>query len=578
MPSAASTSAAARHSCSVIRRADQGRRRPGRSTRASSTRRPGTPRRRRTAPGSPPASCAGRRCPRGRHRASTSATVRVAVGRVQHGRAVHAPASAPGPRRAICDGPSSPIETPAWEPHSRRFARLIGGHPDEVVRARARNAPNVAANAFLPSACSPVWAPDHALLGDVHLEEPVGRDRLRSPRCGWSCRPRRRARRPRGGGRRATRAPRRTPCGSRRARRRLGAQRRPERRPGPAGSTSIGAGGVHRIVRVAAELGDRLLGLLRGDGPCRATPPGRRGTRRRGPSRSARRSAWAGRRRSPRGTRGRSRRRRGRRPRWRASRTPGARPRTRRRPTRASSGRAGRAGSCRGSPIRLSTPWNAAASIASHTEPSAISESPISTRRGRASRPPASRAPSRGRSASPWPSGAGRDVHPRHLRHRRRVALHGRPSSAATGASRRRYAPDRLQGRVQPAATACPFDSTNRSLARYAGSFTSKRRWSAIQDGEEMRARHRRRRVPGPGGGGGIGCCRRRSVRRARSSAACLLPPDPPRSRVVRSGSAYRRMRPPVVAGGTPEEGARGRLAPHGRRLRSLDRAQGGRA
>jgi hypothetical protein len=60
--------------------------------------------------------------------------------------------------RAICDGPSSPIEMPAWEPESRRSARLIA--PIRIwSAARVQNAPNVAANAVFPSACRPVAAP-----------------------------------------------------------------------------------------------------------------------------------------------------------------------------------------------------------------------------------------------------------------------------------------------------------------------------------------------------------------------------------------------------------------------------------
>ena len=71
------------------------------------------------------------------------------------------PASARNSARsstAICDGPSSPIETPACVPHRRRSALLIA--PIRIwSAARARNAPNVAANAFLPIAWSPVWTP-----------------------------------------------------------------------------------------------------------------------------------------------------------------------------------------------------------------------------------------------------------------------------------------------------------------------------------------------------------------------------------------------------------------------------------
>ena len=59
---------------------------------------------------------------------------------------------------AICDGPSSPIETPACEPHSRRFARLTAAIRMKS-KARVTKAPNVAANAVLPSACNPTVAP-----------------------------------------------------------------------------------------------------------------------------------------------------------------------------------------------------------------------------------------------------------------------------------------------------------------------------------------------------------------------------------------------------------------------------------
>ena len=59
---------------------------------------------------------------------------------------------------AICEGPSSPIEIPACEPLIRRSARLIA--PIRIwSAARVRNAPNVAANAVLPRACSPVCTP-----------------------------------------------------------------------------------------------------------------------------------------------------------------------------------------------------------------------------------------------------------------------------------------------------------------------------------------------------------------------------------------------------------------------------------
>ena len=59
---------------------------------------------------------------------------------------------------AICDGPSSPIETPACEPQSRRSARPIAPIRMKSL-ARVKNAPNVAENATLPSACNPICAP-----------------------------------------------------------------------------------------------------------------------------------------------------------------------------------------------------------------------------------------------------------------------------------------------------------------------------------------------------------------------------------------------------------------------------------
>jgi hypothetical protein len=59
---------------------------------------------------------------------------------------------------AIWDGPSSPIEMPACDPHRRRSARLIA--PIRIwSAARVQKAPNVAAKAVLPSACRPVAAP-----------------------------------------------------------------------------------------------------------------------------------------------------------------------------------------------------------------------------------------------------------------------------------------------------------------------------------------------------------------------------------------------------------------------------------
>ncbi len=60
--------------------------------------------------------------------------------------------------RPICDGPSSPIETPACEPESRRFARLIAAIRTKSY-ARVKKAANVAANATLPSTCMPTAMP-----------------------------------------------------------------------------------------------------------------------------------------------------------------------------------------------------------------------------------------------------------------------------------------------------------------------------------------------------------------------------------------------------------------------------------
>ena len=55
---------------------------------------------------------------------------------------------------AICDGPSSPIDTPACEPVSRRLARLIDAMRMKSY-AREKNAANVEANAFQPRTLRP---------------------------------------------------------------------------------------------------------------------------------------------------------------------------------------------------------------------------------------------------------------------------------------------------------------------------------------------------------------------------------------------------------------------------------------
>ena len=133
------------------------------------------------------------------------------------------------------------------------------------------------------------------LLGDVHLEEPLGRDLLEVLGVRGVARPRRPARRRRGGGRRARRAPRRTPCASRSGRRR---RARSRDRASPS-SIGMNASGLRRRDRdVAARRRaprSPASACVLGDAPCRATPPCSPGTTRRGPSRSARRSASGGR-------------------------------------------------------------------------------------------------------------------------------------------------------------------------------------------------------------------------------------------------------------------------------------------
>ena len=58
---------------------------------------------------------------------------------------------------AICDGPSSPIETPACEPERRRFAREIAAMRMKSY-ARERNAAKVEANGTQPRTCMPTAA------------------------------------------------------------------------------------------------------------------------------------------------------------------------------------------------------------------------------------------------------------------------------------------------------------------------------------------------------------------------------------------------------------------------------------
>src|SRR5216683_1939150 len=58
---------------------------------------------------------------------------------------------------AIWEGPSSPIETPACEPASRRSTRLIAAMRTKSY-AREKNAAKVEAKAFQPRACRPTAA------------------------------------------------------------------------------------------------------------------------------------------------------------------------------------------------------------------------------------------------------------------------------------------------------------------------------------------------------------------------------------------------------------------------------------
>ena len=74
---------------------------------------------------------------------------------------------------AICDGPSSPIETPAWEPESENVARLIAAMRTKSY-ARERNAAKVDANGRQPTRLEADSRGDQLLLGDVHLEVPLG--------------------------------------------------------------------------------------------------------------------------------------------------------------------------------------------------------------------------------------------------------------------------------------------------------------------------------------------------------------------------------------------------------------------
>ena len=75
--------------------------------------------------------------------------------------------------RAIWEGPSGPISTPAWEPDSRMFGLRDGGHPDEVVRAGEEGRERRGERDVVPDA-EPDRRRDHLLLGDEHLEVAPG--------------------------------------------------------------------------------------------------------------------------------------------------------------------------------------------------------------------------------------------------------------------------------------------------------------------------------------------------------------------------------------------------------------------
>ena len=73
---------------------------------------------------------------------------------------------------AICDGPSSPIETPACEPLKHQLGARDRAHADEVVRAREEGGER--GHERRPAAhLHPDRGRDELLLGDEHLEVAV---------------------------------------------------------------------------------------------------------------------------------------------------------------------------------------------------------------------------------------------------------------------------------------------------------------------------------------------------------------------------------------------------------------------
>ncbi len=60
--------------------------------------------------------------------------------------------------RAICEGPSSPIDTPQWLPANLTLTWLMPAMRTKSA-ARVRNAANVAANGMAPRAARPIAIP-----------------------------------------------------------------------------------------------------------------------------------------------------------------------------------------------------------------------------------------------------------------------------------------------------------------------------------------------------------------------------------------------------------------------------------
>ena len=153
----------------------------------------------------------------------------VAVAGVEHGRAVDGAHRAMS-SSAICDGPSSPIETPACEPERQSVARLIAAIRMKSY-AREWKAANEDANTRQPPRLEPDGGRGHLLLGDVHLEVPV-RMRVRkiSAKVEFETSPSTATTSPRAGSRPPP-GPRRTPCASppRRRARTAAARARPSR-------------------------------------------------------------------------------------------------------------------------------------------------------------------------------------------------------------------------------------------------------------------------------------------------------------------------------------------------------------